>query len=139
MKTRSNSRSSAGRQVGSRSKRDSQTMTDVQQILLGAMVVFCWLRDTAMFVGTRSTTGSIRLNFYPPDDKCSGSINLLDDWQEEVPTLLSDIFDEEISLEDVLRAVPWAARKLSDAPRDAKPALVSAQAVETPLRPSGKA
>lgn len=127
-----------GRAVGSRERRRATGLTEVQQIWLGILLNYCLLRDTAVFVGTPTTTGSIRVNIYPPDERCQGSLALLEDWANEVPVLLSDVYEEEISEEDLLRAVPWAARKLSEAPRDANLTRRTEEPVNVPLRPAQK-
>jgi len=129
----------AGRAVGSRETRRATGLTEEQQIWLGLLVSFCLSRGTAVFIGTPTTTGSIRLNIYPPDDRCQGSLALLEDWSVEVPLLLSDVFEEEISVNDLLRAVPWAARKRSEGAGDARPALRPSEEVPLPLKPAQKA
>jgi len=128
-----------GRAVGRREARRSTGLTEVQQIWLGVLVAYCLTRETAVFIGTPTTTGSIRLNIYPPDDRCQGSLALLEDWAVEIPLLLSDVFDEEISEDKLLRAVPWAARKAAEAPRELVPALRASETADLPQRPSGKA
>ena len=135
MPTRRQSKSD-GRQVGRRQTREATSMTWRQQLWLGAMVAYCQTREVACFIGTPTTTGSVKVNLYPPDDKCVGSLHLLDNFAEAVPELLSDVFDEEITVASVERAVPWLARAASDAPTDVKPKLRSSQEVEVPQRPS---
>jgi len=136
MATRKSTNTRGFRQVGSKAVKDSQKMSDIQEIMLGAVVAFCFQKDCAVFIGTRTTTGSVRLNFYPGDDKCSTSLSLMEDWTVEIPAVLSDVFEEDISLEDLLRAAPWAARKSSEAPRGANLTRRSSGAGEGPQSPS---
>jgi len=86
-----------GRSVGREQTRKSTAMTEIQEIWLAALLVYCLKRSVAAFVGTPSTSGSIRVNLYPPDDRCVGSLHLHEDWSVLVPELLSDVFEEEIS------------------------------------------
>lgn len=126
----------SGRSVGREQTRRSSGLTEVQQIWLAGLIAFCLGRGTAVFVGTPSTTGSIRLNIYPPDDRCSGSLSLHEDWAELIPELLSDVFEEDITEETLLRAVPWLARKAAEAPRDKKPTYVPVPTGEVPQKGS---
>lgn len=112
---------SQGRQVGSKEQQARRALTDEQQVLLGALVSYCVSRDTAVFVGSITTTGSIKLNIYPPDDKCVGALNLRENWLEALPGLLSDVFEEDITLATLERAVPWLRRTAADAPAPADP------------------
>jgi len=122
----------SGRKVGSREMRNSKTMSDFQKAWLAALVTFCIAEDCAVFIGTPTTTGSLRINFYPSDEKCVGSLNLQDTWDEEVPVLLSDVFGREISADEVKRASSWLAGRVSEASRDVKRPLRSLPEVEVP-------
>lgn len=123
-----------GRPVGQKAVRRATGLTEVQQIWLGLLVAYCLTRDTAVFVGTPTSTGSVRLNVYPPDDRCQGSLALLEDWSVEIPALLSDVFEEDITEADLVRAAPWAARKLAEAPGDIKPTLRPSDQADVPQR-----
>lgn len=127
---------SKGREVGRKQERKYKEMTDIQQIWLSAALIFCNLRGCAMFVGTPTSTGSIRLNLYPGDEPCRASLNFAEDWRQELLAILSDTFEEEITEDDVIRAVPWIARKAAEAPADRNPTRRSSPAVEVPERPS---
>ncbi len=136
MATRKQYGKTAGRQIGTAQVRSPKHMTDFQKAWLSAMVVYCLGRDTAVFIGTPTTTGSIRVNVYPPDDKCVGSLSLLQDWDVEVPAMLSDIYEEEITAEDVKGAATWLTGRAAEAPRDVKPTLRPSESVEVPRRPA---
>lgn len=125
-----------GRAVGREQVRKSTGLTEVQQIWLAGLIAFCLGRGTAVFVGTPSTTGSIKLNIYPPDDRCSGSLSLHEDWAELVPELLSDVFEEDIDEAAIVRAVPWLARKAAEVPRDRKPTYAQVPTGEVPQKGS---
>lgn len=127
---------SDGRTVGRTERRKADKMTWRQQLWLGVLVAFCQSRETAVFIGTPTTTGSIRVNVYPPDDKCVGSLSLLDNFAEEVPALLSDVFEEEITISAIERAVPWLAVAAAEAPLDRKPKLRPSEEVLVPQGPS---
>lgn len=126
----------SGRSVGQEQVRKSTKMTEVQEIWLAGLMAFCLGRGTAVFIGTPSTSGSIRVNLYPPDDRCVGSLHLHEDWSELVPELLSDVFEEEITEADMIRAVPWLARKAAEAPGDKKPTYRALPTAEVPQKGS---
>lgn len=121
-----------GRQVGRGEVRNSSTMTEIQQIWLAALVMFLQSRKESCFIGTPSTTGSLRINFYISDEKTWAIWNLHEDWSALCLQTLSDLFEEEITEEEVLRAVPWLARKAAEAPRDKKPTYRPTAAAELP-------
>jgi len=125
-----------GRRVGRTETRSPKALTQNQQLLLGALTAYCLSRDTAVFVGTPTTTGSIRVNLYPPDDKCVGALSLLDNFFEAVPELLSDVFEEDVTIKDLEVALPWLAELAAKAPRDRKPTLRPSEEVEVPQRPA---
>ena len=129
-------RKSDGRRVGRRETRRPDGLTWRQQLWLGVLVAYCQAREVAVFIGTPTTTGSIRINLYPPDDKCTGSLSLLENFAEEVPALLSDVFEEEVSIESIEQLVPWLARAAAEAPADKKPRLRPSEEVLVPERPS---
>lgn len=126
----------SGRAVGKTQKRSSTEPTWDQQLWLSALVVYCMSRQTAVFVGTPTTTGSIRLNLYPPDDRCQGSLSLMDDWSVEVPAMLSDVFEEDITADDLYRVVGWLAERAAEAPRSVKPTLHTREPVLVPGKPA---
>jgi hypothetical protein len=125
-----------GRQVGRGDTRNSGSMTRIQQLWLCALVMFLQDRKEAVFIGSVGTTGSLRFNFYVGDEKTWTSWNLHEDWRTLCLQTLSDLFEEDISEEDVIRAVPWLAEKAAEVPPDKKPAYRSSAAAELPQRPS---
>lgn len=133
---RNYNRKSEGRIVGKSNVREYKSLTERQKLWLGALIVFCQTKECAVFVGTMTTTGSVGLNFYWNEDKCKGSLHFMDNWAEEVPIMLSDVFDEEITIQTVERAVPWLAVAAAEVAQDKKPMTRTREAVEVPQRPS---
>ena len=133
---RRNETKSAGRVVGRGNKRTTGGITQRQLLWLGVLVSYCQTRECAIFVGTMTTTGNISMNFYWNEEKCRASVNTLDNFAEEVPVILSDIFDEEITIKDIERAVPWLAVAAAEVAPDKKASPRSNPEVEAPHRPS---
>jgi len=127
---------SQGRQVGRGEVRNSSTMTEMQQLWLAGLLMFLQSRKEAVFIGTPSTTGSMRINFYVGEEKTWAIWNLHEDWRELCLQTLSDLFDEEVTEDDVIAAAPWLARKAADAPVERKPTYRPAPLAEVPQKGS---
>lgn len=125
-----------GKNVGRTQTREYQGLTELQQLWLAGAMIYCQLKGCAMFIGTPTTTGSLRINLYPGDTPCHASLHFQEDWAQEIPFILSNTFEEDITEADIIRAVPWLARKASEAPRDRKAAYRPSEEVDLPQKPS---
>lgn len=123
---------SQGRQVGRGEVRNSDSMTQIQQLWLSALVCFLQSRREACFIGSPTTTGSIRINFYVGDEKSWTTWNLHEDWRGLCLQTLCDLFEEEITEQDILRVAPWLAERASKAPREQKPVYAPSETAQVP-------
>lgn len=121
MPVRKSSETSKARHVGRKTVAPYRELSQVQEVWLGLIVAYCLKHDTAVFIASPNTTGSLRINFYLPDDKCAASLNVREDWSIEIPIILSDVFGEEVTERDLLLACPWTAERAVAPPAAPKP------------------
>lgn len=109
MRRQSKQRTDEPRSLGSGSKVNHEAQKQAIIDVALAYVICSILHDIPAYIGTVTTTGGLRVKFYPDDDPAQVYISTTDDFEVLMPDQLSDLTQKEITWTQLCKMAPWLA------------------------------
>lgn len=124
------------RQLGRPSAKDYRRLEAAMILAVGGIVAYSITRGTPVYVGLPSTTGLIKIKFYHDDGAAEGHFGPGHFCTEGITGGLSDLFGEDVTVEDVTKVAPWFAAAVAEASEALNTNHAGVKAVDIPQKPA---